>query len=68
MATYYVQARKTGPSVVYVITANSRQAAIAILAGSAAAGEEYDVMDASTTLASTGTTGPTGPTGATGVG
>lgn len=63
MATYYIRQRLKGPVGIITVQANTRQAAIAILVQSAAAGTEYDILDASTDLAATGTTGPTGPTG-----
>jgi len=63
MATYYIRQRLKGPVGVITVQANTRQAAIAILASSAAAGSEYEILDAATDLAATGTTGPTGPTG-----
>jgi hypothetical protein len=66
MPTYYIRQRLKGPVGIITVIANSRQAALAILMQSAAAGTEYEILDASTTLASTGTTGPTGPSGATG--
>lgn len=66
MATYYIRQRLKGPVGIITVIANNRDAAIAILTGSAAPGAEYEIFDASTTLATTGTTGPTGPTGATG--
>lgn len=63
MATYYIRQRLKGPVGIMAIQANTKEAAIAILTQSAAAGTEYDILDASTVLAATGTTGPTGPTG-----
>lgn len=66
MATYYIKQRLKGPVGIITVVANSRQAAIAILTQSAAAGTEYEILDASTVLAATGTTGPTGPSGMTG--
>jgi hypothetical protein len=63
MATFYIRQRLKGPVGIITIQANTRQAALAILAQSAAAGTEYEILDASTSLASTGTTGPTGATG-----
>jgi hypothetical protein len=68
MATFYIRQRLKGPVGIITVQANSRQAAIAILVQSAAAGTEYEILEASTNLAATGTTGPTGPSGATGVG
>jgi hypothetical protein len=64
--TYYVQARKLGPSAMYQVVANNRAQALQNFAAAAAAGDEYQVFDASTTLGTTGTTAGTGPTGATG--
>jgi hypothetical protein len=66
MATYYIRQRLKGPVGIISVIANSRQAALSILTNSAAPGTEYEILEASTTLAATGTTGPTGPTGATG--
>jgi len=66
MAIYYVQARKLGPSVMYQVAANSRAQALQNFASSVAAGEEYQVTDASTTLGTTGATAGTGPSGVTG--
>jgi hypothetical protein len=67
MATYYVQARKLGPSAMYQVVANSRAQALQNFATSAAAtGDEYQVSDASTTLGTTGATAGTGPSGVTG--
>jgi hypothetical protein len=63
MATYYIRQRLKGPVGVITVQANTRDAAVAILAQSAAAGTEYEILEASTNLAATGTTGPTGPTG-----
>lgn len=63
MATYYIRQRLKGPVGIIAVQANTRDAAVAILAQSAAAGTEYEILEASTTLAATGTTGPTGPTG-----
>jgi hypothetical protein len=67
MATYYIRQRLKGPVGIITVQANTREAAIAILAQSAAAGTEYEVLDASTFLATTGTTGPTAPSGMTGL-
>jgi hypothetical protein len=67
MATYYIKYRKTGPTAVYSVIANNRDAAIALVTASAAAGEEFAIWDANLsgyTLASV--TGPTGPSGNTG--
>jgi hypothetical protein len=66
MATFYIRQRLKGPIGIVTVQANTREAAIAILAQSAAPGTEYDVLDASTVLATTGTTGPTAPSGMTG--
>ena len=68
MPTYYVRYRKTGPTGVYSVIANNREAAVALVARSAAAGEEFDIMDVNTFGYSdvVSATGPTGPTGATG--
>lgn len=63
MATWYIRQRLKGPVGIITVQANTREAAVAILAQSAAAGSEYEIWDASTSLAATGTTGPTGPTG-----
>jgi len=63
MATFYIKQRLKGPIGIITVQANTRQAALAILAQSAAAGTEYEILDASPDLAATGTTGPTGPTG-----
>jgi hypothetical protein len=63
MATYYIRQRLKGPVGVITVQANTRDAAVAILAQSSAAGTEYEILEASTNLAATGTTGPTGPTG-----
>lgn len=67
MATYYIRQRLKGPTGIITIQANTKEAALAILAQSAAAGSEYEIQDISTTLAATGTTGPTGPSGMTGL-
>jgi hypothetical protein len=66
MATYYVQARKLGPVVTYQVAANSRAQALNNFVMAAGPGEEYQVLDAATTLATTGTTSGTGPSGVTG--
>ena len=67
MATYYIMYRKTGPTAVYSVIANNRESAMALVRNSAAAGEEFDIMDANTygytTASATGPTGPSGPTG-----
>jgi len=68
MATFYIQARKLGPVVTYQVVANSRAQAIANLVASEGPGEEFQVLGADTTLATTGVTGGTGPSGATGAG
>jgi hypothetical protein len=67
MATFYIRQRLKGPVGIITVQANTREAAIAILANSAAAGSEYEILDASVALAATGTTGPTGPSGMTGI-
>jgi hypothetical protein len=66
MPTYYVQARKLGPVVTYQVVANSRAQAINNFVMAAGPGEEYQILDAATTLATTGTTSGTGPSGVTG--
>lgn len=67
MATWYIRNRLKGPVGVTTVQANTRNAAIAILTQSAAAGTEYEIWDAATDLATTGTTGPTAPSGMTGL-
>lgn len=67
MATFYLRQRLKGPVGIITIQANTKEAAIAILTQSAAAGSEYEILEASTFLAATGTTGPTGPSGMTGL-
>jgi hypothetical protein len=68
MPTYYVRYRKTGPTGVFSVIANNREAAVALVTKTAAAGEEFDITDMNTIgyadVASV--TGPTGPSGITG--
>jgi hypothetical protein len=62
MPTFYVRYRKTGPTAVYSVVASNIESARAAVVRSAAAGEEFDIMDANTVgyeLAAA--TGPTGP-------
>lgn len=68
MAVYYVKYRKIGPQAVFSVIANNRQAALTLVANSAAAGEEFDIWDANQFGHSglVSATGPTGPSGATG--
>jgi hypothetical protein len=61
MTTFYIRQRLKGPVGIIVVDAASREAAISLLTRNAAAGSEYEILDASTNLAATGTTGPTGP-------
>lgn len=62
MPTFYVKYRKKGPTGVYSVIAPTVDAAKSIVRTSAAAGEEFDILDANTSgygIASV--TGPTGP-------
>jgi hypothetical protein len=69
MPTFYVRYRKKGPTGVYSVIANNREAAVALVTKSAAAGEEFDITDINTAGYSdvASATGPTGPSGATGL-
>lgn len=62
MATFYVRQRKKGPTGVLAVVASTRESAMAAVAKSAAAGEEYDVLDVNLVgYELVATTGPTGP-------
>lgn len=61
MPTYYVRFRKKGPTGVYSVIAADPDTARSIVRRSAAAGEEFDILDVNTAgyeIASV--TGPTG--------
>ena len=62
MPTFYVRYRKKGPTGVYSVVASNIEPARSAVAKSAAAGEEFDIMDANTVgyeiVAATGPTGP----------
>lgn len=62
MPTYYVRYRKKGPTGVFSVIANTKEAAISMVNRSGAAGEEFDILDTNLIgyeIASV--TGPTGP-------
>jgi hypothetical protein len=62
MPTYYVRYRKKGPTSVYSVVASTIESARAAVRLSAAAGEEFDILDANTVgYEIAAVTGPTGP-------
>jgi hypothetical protein len=62
MPTFYVQYRRNGPVGVYSVDAADADQAREIVRNSAAAGEEFDIMDVNTSgYPQTAATGPTGP-------
>ena len=62
MPTYYVRYRKKGPTGVYSVIAATRDAARSIVRTSAAAGEEFEILDANESgYEIAAATGPTGP-------
>jgi hypothetical protein len=62
MATFYVRQRKKGPTGVLAVVASTRESAMSAVAKSAAAGEEYDILDVNTSgYEIAAVTGPTGP-------
>jgi hypothetical protein len=62
MPTFYVKYRKNGPVGVFSVIAADVDAAKSMVRKSAAAGEEFDILDANTSGYSIASvTGPTGP-------
>jgi hypothetical protein len=62
MPTFYVRQRKTGPIGVYSVVAPTREAAKSIVRASAAAGEEFEILDVNEYgYEIAAVTGPTGP-------
>ena len=62
MPTFYVRYRKKGPTGVYAVVASTVESAKSAVRASAAAGEEFDILDVNSYgYEIAGTTGPTGP-------
>jgi hypothetical protein len=62
MPTYYVRNRKKGPTGVLIVVASTVESAKSAVRTSAAAGEEYEILDVNTYgYEIAGVTGPTGP-------
>jgi hypothetical protein len=62
MPTFYVRYRKKGPTGVYSVVASNMESAKMAVAKTAAAGEEFDILDVNTSgYEIAAATGPTGP-------